>query len=59
MKWRFDRKVGPSFILPNNPWHNGLVEIFNGKLLDECLNRDWFRDRPRGTGCERGLAPVL
>jgi putative transposase len=20
------------------------VESFNGKLRDECLNRDWFRD---------------
>ncbi|TXH02603.1 MAG: transposase, partial [Nevskiaceae bacterium] len=24
------------------PWQNGNVESFNGKLRDECLNREWF-----------------
>lgn len=44
MKWLRDRNVGPSFIPPGKPWHNGFVESFNGKLRDECLNREWFRD---------------
>jgi transposase InsO family protein len=35
------------------PWHNGFVESFNGKLRDECLNREWFRDlREARTGIE-------
>ena len=44
MTWLRDRSVGPSFIPPGKPWHNGFVESFNGKLRDECLNREQFRD---------------
>jgi putative transposase len=44
MKWLRDQNVGPAFIPPGKPWHNGFVESFNGKLRDECLNREWFRD---------------
>ena len=44
MKWLRDMNVGPSFIAPGKPWHNGFVESVNGKLRDECLNREWFRD---------------
>lgn len=44
MKWLRDQNVGPEFIPPGKPWHNGFVESFNGKLRDECLNREWFRD---------------
>lgn len=44
MRWLRDQQVGPAFIPPGKPWHNGFVESFNGKLRDECLNREWFRD---------------
>ncbi len=44
MKWLRDRSVDPSFIPPGKPWHNDFVESFNGKLRDECLNLEWFRD---------------
>lgn len=44
MTWLRDQNVGPAFIPPGKPWHNGFVESFNGKLRDECLNREWFRD---------------
>ena len=44
MKWLRDKNVGPSFIPPGKPWHNGFVESFDGKLRDECLNREWFWD---------------
>ncbi len=44
MKWLRDQNVGPAFITPGSPWQNGYVESFNGKLRDECLNREWFRD---------------
>jgi putative transposase len=30
------------FIEPGSPWENGYVESFNGKLRDECLNRERF-----------------
>ena len=32
----------PRFIEPGSPWENGYVESFNGKLRDECLNRERF-----------------
>jgi putative transposase len=30
------------FIEPGNPWENGYIESFNGKLRDELLNREIF-----------------
>ncbi len=30
------------FIEPGSPWENGSVESLNGKLRDECLNRERF-----------------
>jgi len=44
MRWLRDQNVGPAFITPGSPWQNGFVESFNGKLRDECLNREWFKD---------------
>ena len=31
-----------AFIEPGSPWENGYCESFNGKLRDECLNREIF-----------------
>jgi len=45
MRWLRDQAVGPAFITPGSPWQNGFVESFNGKLRDELLNREWFRNR--------------
>ena len=44
MRWLRDHNVGPVYIAPGSPWQNGFVESFNGKLRDEGLNREWFRD---------------
>lgn len=44
MRWLRDQNVGPVFIAAGKPWQNGFVESFNGKLRDECLSREWFRD---------------
>lgn len=44
MRWLRDQNIGPAFIAPGRPWQNGFVESFHGKLRDECLNREWFRD---------------
>ena len=30
------------FIEPGSPWENGYIESFNGKLIDELLNREVF-----------------
>jgi putative transposase len=44
MRWLRDQQIGPAFIPPGKPWHNGFVESFNGTLRDECLNREWIRN---------------
>src|ERR1022692_3555259 len=31
-----------SFIPPGQPWRNGYVESFNGRVRDECLNINIF-----------------
>ena len=39
-------KVGAEtlFIEPGSPWENGYNESFNGKLRDELLNIEFFKD---------------
>lgn len=44
MRWLRDQNVGPVYIKPGSSWQNGFTESFNGKLRDECLNREWFTD---------------
>jgi transposase InsO family protein len=36
--------VGPLYVEPGSPWQNGLIESFNGRLRDECLNLEAFMD---------------
>lgn len=36
--------VGPLYVEPGSPWQNGLIESFNGRLRDECLDREAFMD---------------
>jgi len=40
--WLANKKVGPSFIPPGQPWKNGFIESFHDKFRDECLQREWF-----------------
>lgn len=40
MHWLRDAAIGPAFIAPGNPWQNGFVESFNGKLRGELLRRE-------------------
>jgi putative transposase len=35
--WAAER-TGLAFIPPGQPWRNGYIESFNGRLRDECLN---------------------
>jgi putative transposase len=39
--WASER-VGLSFIPPGEPWRNGYVESFNGRVRDQCLNINLF-----------------
>jgi putative transposase len=44
-EWLKNSGVQTTFIEPGKPWQNGTNESFNGKFRDECLNREWFRNR--------------
>ena len=35
-------RTGLSFIPPGEPWKNGYIESFNGRMRDECLNINAF-----------------
>lgn len=41
-QWAYEHGVELAFIRPGKPTENGLVESFNGKFRDECLNSHWF-----------------
>jgi putative transposase len=43
-KWALNNHVELHFIDPGKPMQNGLIESFNGRLRDECLNLHWFTD---------------
>lgn len=40
--WAYENDVELVFIRPGKPIENCLVESFNGKMRDECLNMHWF-----------------
>lgn len=42
--WAYEQGVKLHFIRPGKPIENALVESFNGKFRDECLNESWFVD---------------
>jgi putative transposase len=44
LEWCMDRKIELVHIEPGRPMQNGHVESFHGKLRDECLNANWFRN---------------
>ena len=41
-KWFSNIGVKTLLIEPGSPWENGYIELFNGKLRDEFLNRELF-----------------
>jgi putative transposase len=43
-QWAHENGIRLHFIDPGKPQQNGRLESFNGKLRDECLNENWFRD---------------
>ena len=44
LSWCEERKIQLVHIQPGRPMQNGHVESFNGRLRDECLNANWFRN---------------
>jgi len=40
--WYTDEGIKTLYIEPGSPWQNGFIESFNGRLRDECLNRELF-----------------
>jgi putative transposase len=45
LQWLLNNRIDTALIEPGKPWQNGTNESFNGKLRDECLNLEWFRNR--------------
>ena len=45
LKWLTDNRIDTAVIDPGKPWQDGTNESFNGKLRDECLSLEWFRNR--------------
>jgi putative transposase len=41
-KWAYERGVELDFSRPGKPTDNAVVESFNGRLRQECLNEHWF-----------------
>ena len=40
--WAYLNKVELDFSRPGKPTDNALIEAFNGRLREECLNQSWF-----------------
>lgn len=43
-EWLSESGCRTIYIEPGSPWENPYIESFNGKLRDECLNREIFRN---------------
>ena len=41
-KWAYERNIELDFSRPGKPTDNAMVESFNGRLRQECLNEHWF-----------------
>ncbi|OVE75303.1 hypothetical protein BVX97_05080 [bacterium E08(2017)] len=42
--WAYERGVKLQYIEPGKPVQNAYVESFNGRVRDECLNEQWFKN---------------
>jgi putative transposase len=46
LRWLIkEARIDTAFIDPGKPRQNGSNESFNGKLRDECLSMQWFKNR--------------
>jgi putative transposase len=44
LTWAQEKEVNLDFIEPGKPIQNAHIESFNGRLRDECLNMNWFKN---------------
>ncbi len=49
-QWLARQQVQTLYIKPGSPWQNADSESFNGRLRDECLNLEWFRNLQEAKG---------
>ena len=56
LRWLADERIDTAHIDPGKPWQNGTDESFNGRLREECLDIEWFRNRDRGRRDHRDVA---
>ncbi len=52
-QWLQAQHVQTAYIALGRPWQNGYGESFNGRLRDECLNLEWFRNVAEAGGIIR------
>jgi len=45
LRWLMDAQIETALIDPGKPWQNATDESFNGRLRDEYLSLNWFRNR--------------
>ncbi len=43
-QWLQAQQIQTAYIEPGSPWQNPYGESFNGRLRDECLTLEWFRN---------------
>ena len=41
-QWAYFNRIELDFIRPGKPTDNALIEAFNGRFRQECLNENWF-----------------
>jgi len=44
LAWGIDQRIELAHIQPGKPVQNAHIESFHGRLRDECLNTQWFRN---------------
>jgi putative transposase len=43
-RWLQQQSIQTAYIEPGSPWQTAYGESCNGRLRDECLNMEWFRN---------------
>ncbi|EMP03933.1 putative insertion element IS407 [Leptospira santarosai str. HAI1380] len=44
LKWAQGKGIDIHFTTPGKPIENAFIESFNGKMRNECLNENWFKN---------------
>ena len=54
-RWLSSAGIQIRFIEPGSPWQNGVNESFNGRLRDECLDRELLANLLEAQGVVRAF----